>query len=145
MSERQTKHLEFIQANISRMNQNSFHMKGWCIAVVSALLAIYAGSIDETGYGNAIFIFVAIIPTLLFWFLDSYYLQQERKFLGIYNDVAGLNGNSKKFDIQAFEMPLQRYTKGKYGFINVMLSKTEWPLYFTIIIGLITAGALLNN
>lgn len=28
------KHLEFLQANITRMNQCSFQMKGWAIAIV---------------------------------------------------------------------------------------------------------------
>ena len=38
------KHLEFLQTNIARMNQCSFQMKGWAIAIVSALLAVYAAN-----------------------------------------------------------------------------------------------------
>ena len=77
-SDNQVKHLEFIQSNIARMNQCSFQMKGWMLTIVSALLALYAGSINaETGNGINMFIYIAIVPTLIFWFLDSFYLQQK--------------------------------------------------------------------
>ena len=81
MTEEQIKHLEFIQGIINRMNSNSFAIKGWAITIISALLALYASSSNET------YVLVAIVPTILFWFLDAYYLQQERKFRGIYNDI----------------------------------------------------------
>ena len=71
------KHLEFIQSTITRMNQNSFQIKGWMITLVSALLALYASS------ENVIYILIAIAPAVVFWFLDAYYLQQERRFRGI--------------------------------------------------------------
>lgn len=135
------KHLEFIQSNIARMNQCSFQMKGWMITVVSALLALFAASIDkETGTGNTVFIFIAIAPTVIFWFLDSFYLQQERKFRGIYNDiVADLNEDK----IKLFTMPLGEYDGCKYCLLHIMFSKTEWPLYLMVIIGLVVAGILL--
>lgn len=144
MSENNIKHLEFIQSNIVRMNQNSFQLKGWAIAILSALLAIFAASIDKKSSGNVGFIFVAIPPTFIFWLLDSYYLQQERKFRGIYNDVARLTQESKKIDVRDFEMPLNKYDGCQYCFIRVMWSKTEWPLYFSIIAGLIMAGLVLK-
>lgn len=144
MTENQIKHLEFIQLNISRMNQNSFQMKGWAIAIISALLAIYAATISESGIGNKMFIFIAIIPALLFWFLDSYYLQQERKFCGIYNDVAGLSSEIDKISIRDFEMPLNKYKDGRYCFCNVMWSRTEWLLYVPIILLLIAGGIFLK-
>ena len=135
------KHLEFIQSNIARMNQCSFQMKGWMITVVSALLALFAASIDkETGTGNTVFTFIAIAPTVIFWFLDSFYLQQERKFRGIYNDiVADLNEDK----IKLFTMPLGEYDGCKYCLLHIMFSKTEWPLYLMVIIGLVVAGILL--
>lgn len=79
MTQEQIKHLEFIQAVITRMNTNSFQIKGWRITIIAALLALYAGK-DK----NTAFIFVAISPTILFWFLDAYYLQKERKFRKVY-------------------------------------------------------------
>ena len=86
------------------------------------------------------FIYIAIVPTLIFWFLDSYYLQQERKFRGIYNDLI----DPKKCDkIKPFEMPLNRYNGCKYCLVHIMWSKTEAPLYVPVIAGLVVAGILL--
>lgn len=136
--EKKAKHLEFIQASISRMNQCSFQIKGWAITVVTALLALYSASIvPETGTGNDLFIYIAIVPTLLFWFLDAYYLQQERKFRGLYNDLID-EVNSK--EIKEYEMPLGRYCGCKYCVLHIMWTKTEWVLYLPIILGLIAVG-----
>ena len=142
MDEEKVKHLEFLQSNIARMNQCSFQMKGWTIGIVSAFLAVYAATIDNGNKGNVLFIFIAIAPTVLFWFLDSYYLQQERKFRGIYNDVAELSSEEERIQVRKFEMPIQKYTTCKYCFHKVIWSRTEWPMYITIIVGLIIAGIL---
>ena len=133
MTDEQLKHLEFIQAIITRMNSNSFQIKGWMITIVSALLALYASSKDNTAY-----IFIAIIPTILFWFLDAYYLQQERKFRGVYNDV--IAGNN----INVFAMPIHNYNEGKYCFCNVFFSKTIAWLYGVIVILLLLGGLFLK-
>ena len=136
--EKKVKHLELIQANILRMNQCSFQMKGWMLTIVSALLALYAASISvETGQGNNIFIIIAILPTVLFWYLDSYYLQQEKKFRGVYNDVIS---DDKEVKIKEFDMPLGQYEGCKYCLLRIMFSKTEAPLYLITIIALTIAG-----
>ena len=59
------KHLEFLQNNITRMNQCSFQMKGWAITIVSAFVAAYVATITDTNPGNKLFIIVAIIPTII--------------------------------------------------------------------------------
>ena len=72
--ENKTKHLEFIQSTISSMNQNSFQIKGWTITLVSALLSLYDSS------EKPVYIIIAVVPTVIFWFWDAYYLQQECRF-----------------------------------------------------------------
>lgn len=144
MTENEVKHLEFIQSNIARMGQNSFYMKGWALAVLAAVLALYAASVGDNGYGNTVFLYVAVIPTTVFWLLDSYYLQQERKFRGVYNDVAKLSEESTRINIKPFEMPLYKYNGGKYSLTSVIFSITEYPLYLTIIVGLTIAGCVLK-
>ena len=138
MEANKIKHLEFIQATITRMNQNSFQIKGWMITIVSALLALYANS------KNVMYIFIAVVPVIVFWMLDAYYLQQERKFRGIYNDVAGISSEDSNIVIKDFEMPIQKYQCGKYCYFNVLISKTILPLYGFIVIGLVVAYILLN-
>ena len=121
MSEQNIKHLEFIQAVITRMNTNSFQIKGWTITIVAALLALYASTKNE------LFVLVGLFPVLVFWSLDSYYLMQERKFRGLYNDVAGISEDPK--DIKAFEMRPDLYVGGKYSYFHVFKSQTILSLY----------------
>ncbi len=128
MSTEQLKHLEFIQDVITRMNTNSFQMKGWMVAIVSAILAIYA----DTGKHG--FVLVALLPALIFWLLDAYYLWQERKFRGLYNDVAGV---TKDPQLALFAMRPDLYTGGKYRYRNVLTSITIMPLYLGVIVILI--------
>lgn len=135
-----TKHLEFVQSVITRMNTNSFLLKGWMITIVSALLALYANN------SNSNFIFVAIVPTMVFWFLDAYYLQQERKFRGLYEDIVNDNDETIK---KAFSIPIHKYkydkidaaTK-KYCYWNAFFSTTILPLYGIIVVALTVGGIL---
>ena len=128
MKEETIKHLEFIQNIITRHNTNSFQIKGLTVTIVSALLAVYASN------DNLAFLWISIIPTILFWFLDSYYLQLERKFRGLYNDVAGVSDEPK--EIKEMEMRPDLYKGGKFKFVNVLFSDTIWPLYIFLSLGL---------
>jgi hypothetical protein len=133
MTQDQIKHLEFIQAIITRMNANSFKLKGWAVVIISALLALFASS------SNVVYFFVAIIPTLLFWCLDAYYLQQERKFRGVYDDVIADNGK-----VKLFEMPIQKYKGKEYCFCKVLWSKTILAFYGIIVVLLLLGGLILK-
>jgi len=120
-------HLKFIQSAITRMNTNSFMTKGWSLTITSAFLALYASS------NNTKYIIVAIIPVLFFWLLDAYYLQQERKFRGIYDDVSQLTTESERIVVRLFEMPIDKYKHGKYCYCDVFSSKTILPFYLSLI------------
>lgn len=124
------KHLEFIQNIITRMNSNSFTIKGWMITIVSALLALYANS------SNEIFMFIAIVPAFIFWLLDAFYLTQERIFRCLYNDVI--------YDriTPVFSMKPKDNT---VCYFEVLWSKTIWPLYLPIIVALFIGGLILND
>ena len=75
------KHLELIQAVISRMASNSFALKGWTVLIVSALFALSPG--DSKKY----YLYLAYLPALAFWILDAYFLRQERLFRKLYDSV----------------------------------------------------------
>lgn len=134
MTQEKMQHLEFIQNNISRMNSNSFQIKGIAITIVTALLAIYVNN------NNICFLFLPIFPTILFWFLDSYYLQQERKLRGLYSDVAGLNPANP---VRDYDMPISTYTGNGFSFIESFLSKTVVWVYLTVILLLLFSGLFL--
>ena len=72
-------HLEFIQNVITRMNSNSFQIKQFAVLIVTGLLGVYAAN------KNVLVIFIGVLPTLVCWFLDAYYLKMERQFRGLYN------------------------------------------------------------
>jgi hypothetical protein len=131
------KHLEFVQNIVTRMNANSFQIKSWSITITAALLALYAGN------SNSNFIIVAIFPIVLFWLLDTYYLQQERKFRAVYNNIAGLREDA--FKIRSFEMAIENYKGGRFCYFRVMCSKTILPLYLLPICGLLIGWFILTG
>ncbi len=133
----QIKHLEFIQVIISRMNTNSFQIKGWNVLIVSALLAAFSSTKNE------LFILIGIFPVVIFWFLDSYYLLQEWKFIGLYNDVAGIRENPEK--LKEFEMRPDLYLGGISSYFNAFTSQTVWLLYLPIIFILLCAYTYIKN
>ncbi len=129
MTDAQLKHLEFIQNVITRMNTNSFQIKSWTVTLVSALLAIFAST------KNDFFVLTALFPTTVLWFLDAYYLMQERKFRGLYDDVAGITEQPKPVKLLAMRPDL--YDRGKYSYWSSFTSVTIRSLYFSIYVGLV--------
>jgi hypothetical protein len=82
--EQKFKHLEFIQQAISRMASNLFLLKGWTVTLIAALFALAAKD------ANPLYSLIAYIPCLMFWFLDGYFLSQERRFRSLYDHVRSL-------------------------------------------------------
>lgn len=136
MEENTLKHLEFLQSNISRMSQCSFQMKGLEIAILAALLAIYAASMSGASGGNPLFILIIVIPTVIFWIMDSYYLSKEKDYRELYNSVAGLNSTIKKIDTFCLDTHILGDHQTKT--IKTMFTPIEFGLY-----GLLTIGLLL--
>lgn len=78
-------HLAFIQGVISRMNSNSFSMKGWMVAIVSAMMAVYASNANTSA--SYVYIIAAIASVIIFCFLDAYYLKMEKQYRDLYHKV----------------------------------------------------------
>jgi hypothetical protein len=72
------KHLDYLQAIITRHNTNSFMLKGWTITLLSALLAL-SGAIKEPSIS-----LIALMPIIIFWSLDAFYLSNERCFIDLF-------------------------------------------------------------
>ena len=75
------KHLEFIQGVVNRLASDSFRIKGWTVVLVAALFVVLArdGRIESASIG--------LVPVLIFWGLDGYFLWQERLFRALYEQV----------------------------------------------------------
>lgn len=80
--EAKLKHLEFIQAVISRMAANCFLFKGWAITIAAGLAASAAVEKKQS------LLAITLVSTVMFWALDGYYLWLERCFRKLYQEVA---------------------------------------------------------
>jgi hypothetical protein len=109
--EEKLKHLEFIQNVITRMNQNSFLIKGWAVTLVSALYALAAKDADMK------FVIISYIAIATFWCLDALYLSMERQYRGLYN--ATRSGSVGDFDMNA-----KPYAIGKNTWHRTFISRS---------------------
>ena len=109
------KHLEFIQGVVNRLATDSFRIKGWAVVLVSAILVLL---IREN---RADLAWVGLVPVLVFWGLDGYFLWQERLFRNLYDHVRALQEERIDFsmDTSAFHRSWWKAT----------LSITLFPLY----------------
>ena len=90
------KHLDYVMNTIERMARCSFMCKGWAIALAGAMLAFNVKSSNK-------FVFaMAVIPVLLIWWLDSYYLRQEKLFRVLFDNFEIYFDTSAKKEKDAF-------------------------------------------
>ena len=109
--EAKIKHLEFIQNVITRMNSNSFLLKGWTVTVVSALLAFFSKNI------NIGFVMVSYFVIMIFWMLDGLYISLERRYRELYKDVARKPENEIDFlmDISNYNSANRTWYRGFFS------------------------------
>jgi len=134
MSDKKFKHLDYIHNTINRMSNNSFLIKGWTISIVSVLFLF---SDDKM---NGSFLGIAIIAVVIFWYLNGFFLQQERKFRALYDKVRIQQENEVDFSMSTSD-----FKNGKYSLLSSILGKTIWPLYLTIIFMIIIAKYILES
>ncbi|WP_395741136.1 hypothetical protein [Prosthecobacter sp.] len=125
MSEDQRKHLEFIQAVITRMAGNSFLIRGWSVTRVSALVALAAKDSQKE------FAILSLIPCAMFWFLDAYYLSLERRFRSLYNEVRQACSTD-------YSMTLPDITAAE-RWLTVLHSRTVLPFHGTMVAAILIA------
>ena len=125
--ENKRKHMEFIQAAITRMASNCFYLKGWSIAIVAAIVALSIKESDWKVYACALFL------TIMFWFLDSYYLRQEKLFRELYEKVAGKGEGAIDFSMDTSSYQANVPKIPRIMFCNISVT----PFYLSISIALI--------
>ncbi len=133
MKPEEIKYMEMVQAILTRMNTNSFQIKGFMMLILSAILVAFINS--KNGW-----VLVCSFPVIIFvWFIDSYYLQHERKYRGLYNDLVQ-NINSKTL----FSMDISNYKGGEYYLISSMLCSINAFIYLTLLGMVITLKLILK-
>lgn len=138
--EKRIKHLEMTQGVINRLASNSFAIKGWSITLASALIAI---AVDKS---NGRFALAALLPAIIFWILDGYFLWQEKLFRKLY-DAVRLGEKDKTEDI--FTMDTSSYLNKTSWFattFKICRKKPNTLLYFhgIVVVCILVASLLIN-
>ncbi|WP_374368575.1 hypothetical protein [Dongia sp.] len=128
-----TSHISLLQAIINRLANNSASCKTWCLTLVSALLSL-SGATKNPAIATA-----ALIPVVIFCFVDVMYLAQEKAYRALYNDVVtairnGSYGPGRVFDAKA--------TRTSGHIWAALQSWSIWPIYGGLIAAYILAQSL---
>lgn len=117
------KHMDYIQSAISRMTSNSFYLKGWNVTIIAAIVALSFKESDWRIYA------CALVLNVVFWFLDAYYLMQEKLFRELYDKVSKISDDS----LVDFSMNTSEF-KEKVSAIPCLMIKSIsiTPLYLSI-------------
>lgn len=134
MHENTVKHLELIQAVITRLAQNSFLYKGWSITLVAAIYALAAKE------GNPKYLLDALLPAIVFWGLDAYYLRQERLYRRLYNAVR--TAAQADLDRNPFSMDTSPYRYQVDSWWRTCWSKTIGWLYGPMVLLIVVVTIL---
>lgn len=124
-------HLKMIQKIVDRMANNSFLLKGWAILVITTIFTFASNKRIDNNIQVILFTNVLL---LVFWGLDSYYLQQERKFRKLYDFVRLKKGNNSDFNMNTNQVTLTINESKKLCYFNCFLSITESLFYSVCII-----------
>src|SRR5689334_1539318 len=83
-----TAHINLLQGIINRLANTSASCKTWCLSIVAALLSL-AGSTH-----NPNLITVALVPVMVFGFIDMMYLAHETAYRELYKDTLGISARA---------------------------------------------------
>lgn len=125
------KEVDLVQEITKRMANNSFLIKGWTITLVVATLLLK---------GDQVQIYISLLPLLAFWFLDAYFLQQERLYRKLYNWIVANRLNTDDF---LFDMNAYRFKDEVQSRLRIMFSITLLTFYGLIAILILLYAILL--
>ncbi len=128
--------LKILQGVINRMAQNSLECKKWTLALAVGVLSLKIEAISNS-YGLC----VLGVLLLCFWFLDAYYLTQERSFREQYQ---WLIENRLKTDARLFEVFPTHQTCRFALYLCAMLSFSLFP-YWALGFCLVIYGFVSNS
>jgi hypothetical protein len=135
--ERRDKYLfeevKVVQGIINRMADNSFKIKTWTVTLVVATLLIKGKELNDC---------IAFLPILAFWFLDGYYLYQERLFREQYKWITSyrLENDDKLFFINPI-----KFKNNIDSIFSIMFSISILPFYGMLFSLLSIKIIFLNN
>jgi len=130
------KEIDLIQSIVTRMANNSFLLKGWIVSLIAVLLALTNQTIVATKLDY--FNFILVLPVIVFWYLDAFFLHKEKCYRRLYNWVIS---NRMTSDELIYDLNYERFKKEEKSVGAIMFkNKTLWPFYGLIALILITLG-----
>lgn len=123
------KEIDLIQSCINRMANNSFMCKRWLLSLIVAILALLPENINRKSI-----CIIILLANLCFWWLDTYYLQQEKMFRWKYEWIIKNrpNGNMDYlYDLNPNnnQMWVDHEKRDAYMFKIMLWNKCTTPMY----------------
>lgn len=128
------KTMEMYQAIITRMATNSAACKQWCIPLVTAILVF---AVKEKTYH---LIWLTLIPVLICYCLDAYYLMLENRFRAGFNQAAAKIAQQTFAQADLFN--LSPAGSKRQFLLKAFTSPATWPVYLGLLALLIIAFKL---
>lgn len=122
-------HLQMIQGIVGRMSGSSAALKGFCVTVTGAIIALKG---DELGAR----VFWLLVLVALFAMCDAGYLRMERDFRRFYATVA------KRPLSAAEDMGIERPRGHASGYVAAMVSWSVAAFYLFVALAVVLIGAL---
>jgi hypothetical protein len=126
------KSLDYIQNIIDRQASNSFKIKGWAVTLVVVALLFRSNKYQFLS---------AFVPLVGFWYLDAYYLRQERMFRKLYSWMVEEQPETR---VEKFTMDQDQFDDDVDNILSLMTSDTLAWFYGIIALLLVLYGALIT-
>ena len=125
-------YLNIVQGIISRLANSSSVIKGASVTVLSALLAFAGG--EHVKFHAWMF----ILPGLVFMCYHTYFLQQERAFVKLYN-IAAAQPITTQISLV---IDAAKINSAKETYWSVLFRKTIWGFHLPMIAGFVIVFCL---
>ena len=122
-------YLQMIQGIIDRMSTSSAVFKGFTATIVAGISAL---SFADT---NKWVLLLSFVPILCFTYLDTYYLQLERRYRALFDQVR-LGKHPINFDLEPLKNKdiLKANKHAQIGFVSCLFSRSIIWFYFPLAI-----------
>ena len=123
--------MNLLQGIINRLANNSASCKTWCLTLVGALLSL-AGATHVPGI-----VTFALIPVVIFGFMDTMYLAQEKSYRDLYARMVNAIRDGSYDRNTAYEA---RAPLAFGSFCAALASWSIFPVYLTLILAYIVVA-----
>jgi hypothetical protein len=119
------KHLEMVQAIVTRLANQGATIKNYCITVTTAICG-FAITLHQPTVA-----LLALFPLVVFGLLDAQFLRLERRFRALFDQIRNEDwGKSSSFEINLHKSP-------KISYVRILFSWSILWFYAPIAVGVV--------